>query len=171
MHTQHKAKELQREDYRDRLTVTIDPQSAKDYDDALSFKKLPNGNYEVGIHIADVSHFVKPGSEMDKRAREKTTSIYLVGKVLHMLPKSLSENEASLREGADKFTFSVVFELDGEGEVLKRHFAKTLVQIDYGLTYAQAQDIIDKKVESITSRDSKSTAVIPELADALTTLR
>ncbi len=133
---------LTREDYRDRLTVAIDPATAKDFDDAISLKTLSNGNYEVGIHIADVSHYVKPGSEIDKEARNKTTSTYLVGKVLHMLPKSLSENECSLREGEDRLTFSAIFEIDKNAQVVQRHFSKTTTRVDYGLSYEEAQAII-----------------------------
>jgi len=137
---------LIRKDYRDRLTVAIDPATAKDFDDAISFKMLENGNYEIGIHIADVSHYVTPGSDIDKEAREKTTSTYLVGKVLHMLPTSLSENECSLREGVDRLAFSAVFELDADGKVLKKHFTKSTIQVNYGLSYEKAQDILDDKI-------------------------
>jgi ribonuclease R len=135
--------ELTREDYRDRLTVAIDPATAKDFDDALSYKVLPNGNYEIGIHIADVSHYVTPGSDIDKEAREKTTSTYLVGKVLHMLPASLSENECSLKEGVDRLAFSAVFEVSPKAEVVTRHFSKTTIHVDHGLSYEKAQSIID----------------------------
>ncbi len=174
--TQENTKELIREDYRDRLTVAIDPVTAKDFDDAISLKVLENGNYEVGIHIADVSHYVTPGSDIDKEAREKTTSTYLVGKVLHMLPTSLSENECSLKEGEDKLTFSAIFELDGDAKVLKRTFSKTTVRIDYGLSYEQAQSIIDgalggaSQVTTITSRDGAEVGVTKELREALQTL-
>ncbi len=140
--------QLIREDYRDKMTVAIDPSTAKDFDDAISFCMLDNGNYEVGIHIADVSHFVKPGSDIDKDARKKTTSTYLVGKVLHMLPKSLSENECSLREGEDKLTFSAVFELDNNAQVVKRHFTKSTIRVDYGLSYEEAQAIIDSTTKN-----------------------
>ncbi len=139
-----------REDFRDRLTVAIDPATAKDFDDAISFKTLSNGNYEVGIHIADVSHYVKPNSLIDKEARKKTTSTYLVGNVDHMLPSSLSEHECSLREGEDKLTFSTVFELSPNAEIVKTHFAKTIVNVDYGLSYEKAQAILDHKMDQGT---------------------
>jgi len=172
--TQQNTKELIREDYTDRLTVAIDPVTAKDFDDAISFKVLENGHYEIGIHIADVSHYVKPGSEIDDEARKKTTSTYLVGKVLHMLPTSLSENECSLKEGEDKLTFSAIFELDGNAKVVKRHFSKTTARIDYGLSYEQAQQIIDgvntAPVQTITNRDGKEVTVTKELSEALVTL-
>jgi ribonuclease R len=134
---------IEREDFRDTLTVAIDPATAKDFDDAISFKSLNNGNYEVGIHIADVSHYVKPGSEIDKEARKKTTSTYLVGKVDHMLPASLSEHECSLREGEDKLTFSVVFELSPTAEVVSTRFVKSIINVHHGLSYTQAQALID----------------------------
>ncbi len=143
-----KRSELVRKDYRDKLTVAIDPATAKDFDDAVSLHVLENGNYEVGIHIADVSHYVKPGSEIDKEARKKTTSTYLVGKVLHMLPTSLSENECSLREGEDRLTFSAIFELSSTGKVLGQHFTKATIRVDHGLSYGEAQDIIDSKTDA-----------------------
>ncbi len=138
---------LIREDFRDKLTVAIDPETAKDFDDAISFVKLPNGNYEIGIHIADVSHYVKPGTEIDKQAREKTTSVYLVNKVEHMLPSSLSEHECSLREGEDKLTLSAVFELDNNAKIINKKFTKSKTRVDYGLSYKQAQNIIDGKLQ------------------------
>ncbi len=137
--------ELPREDFRDKLTVAIDPATAKDFDDAISIVKLPNQNYEIGIHIADVSHYVKPGTDIDKQAREKTTSVYLVDKVEHMLPSSLSEHECSLREGEDKLTFSAVFELDNNAKIISRRFTKSKTKVDYGLSYEEAQSIIDGK--------------------------
>ncbi len=164
------SKQLKRLDYRDRLTVAIDPATAKDFDDAISFKTLDNGNYEIGIHIADVSHYVTPGSDIDNEARKKTTSTYLVGKVLHMLPASLSENECSLKEGEDKLTFSAIFELDANANVLKRHFSKTIVRIDYGLSYEQAQDIINGGIKNITNRSGKEVVVTEELRTALSTM-
>lgn len=140
-------RELKREDFRNTLTVAIDPATAKDFDDAISYKKLDNGNHEIGIHIADVSHFVKPGSDMDKEAREKTTSTYLVGKVLHMLPSSLSEGDASLVEGKERLTFSAIFELDDNAQVLTRRFAKTTIIVNNGLSYEKAQGILDGDIQ------------------------
>ncbi len=141
---------LRRENFRDRLTIAIDPATAKDFDDAISLKTLNNGNYEVGIHIADVSHYVKPNSDIDKEARRKTTSTYLVGKVDHMLPSSLSEHECSLREGEDKLTFSTIFELTPSAEIVDTHFAKTIINVDHGLSYQVAQNILDNKMDQGT---------------------
>ncbi len=168
--TMTKINKLIREDYRDRLTIAIDPETAKDFDDAISFKTLKNGNYEIGIHIADVSHYVRPGSEIDKQAQEKTTSTYLVGKVLHMLPPSLSEDKCSLKEGEDRLTFSVIFELDKSAKIVKKHFAKTIICVDYGLSYEQAQSIIDNTNETIISRNGIKRTVPHTLRSALKTL-
>jgi ribonuclease R len=101
-----------RRDFRDTLTFTIDPFDAKDFDDALSFKKLDNGNYEVGVHIADVSHYIIPDSALDKEAYERGTSVYLVDRVIPMLPERLSNGLCSLRPKEDKLCFAAVFELD-----------------------------------------------------------
>lgn len=160
--------ELIRIDYRDKLTVAIDPATAKDFDDAISFEVLSNNNYEVGIHIADVSHYVKHGSDIDKDAREKTTSTYLVGKVLHMLPTSLSENECSLREGENRLAFSVVFELDSDANIINKKFTKSTLRVDHGLSYKQAQDILDSKTP--TPKPCFDVGVGGELRDALQTL-
>ena len=158
--TTNKTNDVEREDFRNTLTVAIDPATAKDFDDAISFKSLSNGNYEVGIHIADVSHYVTPGSDIDKEARDKTTSTYLVGKVLHMLPSSLSEGECSLREGEDKLAFSTIFELSTTADIVSVHFAKTKINVTHGLSYGQAQAILD----------DPSTSPSAELAEALQTL-
>src|ERR1700761_1207237 len=106
-----------RRDFRDVLTFTIDPFDAKDFDDALSFKYLPNGNYEVGVHIADVSHYIKPDSALDKEALERGTSVYLVDRVIPMLPERLSNGLCSLRPNEDKLCFAAVFELDENARV------------------------------------------------------
>jgi len=103
-----------RRDLRNTLTFTIDPKDAKDFDDALSFKKLDNGNFEIGIHIADVSHYLKPGTILDDEAYERATSVYLVDRVVPMLPEVLSNNACSLRPNEEKYTFSAVFEIDAK---------------------------------------------------------
>lgn len=131
-----------RRDFRDVPTVTIDPEDAKDFDDALSFKKLPNGHYEVGIHIADVSYYVQEGSLLDREALERCTSVYLVDRVIPMLPEKLSNEVCSLRPGEDKLTFSAVFELDSQGNVHQEWLGETIIRSDQRLTYEEAQQMI-----------------------------
>src|SRR5690606_23928667 len=114
-----------RRDLRKKLTFTIDPADAKDFDDAISFDKLDNGNYEIGIHIADVSHFVHDGSELDKEAFERGTSVYLVDRVIPMLPERLSNNLCSLKPNEDRLCFSAIMELDHKANVLNQWFGKT----------------------------------------------
>jgi ribonuclease R len=134
---------LKRRDMRDTLTLTIDPETAKDFDDAISFKVLGNGNYEVGVHIADVTHYIRPGSELDKEALKRATSIYLVDRCIPMLPERLSNGICSLRPNEDKLTFSVIFEITAGGEVVKHSFKKTVINSDFRFSYEQAQDMID----------------------------
>lgn len=131
-----------RRDFRKTLTFTIDPSDAKDFDDALSFKVLKNGNFEVGIHIADVSHYVKPGTVIDKEARERGTSVYLVDRTIPMLPEKLCNKLCSLRPGEEKLTFSAVFELDKDAKVLDKWFGRTVICSDQRFDYDQAQAII-----------------------------
>lgn len=134
---------LKRKDMRSVFTITIDPESAKDFDDAISFKVLENGNFEIGVHIADVSHYVKPGSELDKEAYSRATSVYLVDRCIPMLPERLSNGICSLRPREDKLCFSVIFEIDSNGKVHKHNFKKTVINSDERLTYEQAQHIIN----------------------------
>jgi ribonuclease R len=134
-----------RRDMRDTLTFTIDPVDAKDFDDALSFKKLDNGNIEVGIHIADVSHFVKPGSSLDKEAYERGNSVYLVDRVVPMLPEVLSNKLCSLRPNEEKLTFSAIFELDNNAKIVNEWFGKTVIFSDQRFAYEEAQEIIEGK--------------------------
>jgi ribonuclease R len=129
----------QRRDFRDVLTFTIDPEDAKDFDDALSYRVLENGNTEVGVHIADVSHYLKPGTALDKEAYKRSTSVYLVDRVLPMLPERLSNNLCSLRPHEDKLTFSAVFEFDPKHKVVGRWFGKTIIHSDRRFSYEQAQ--------------------------------
>lgn len=136
-----------RKDFRKTLTFTIDPVDAKDFDDALSFKELGNGNYEIGIHIADVSHYVVPGSKLDMEAYSRGNSVYLVDRVIPMLPEVLSNKLCSLRPHEEKLTFSAVFEMTPEGKVEKEWFGKTVIYSDYRFTYEQAQEIIEEQVE------------------------
>jgi len=134
-----------RRDFRETTTFTIDPHDAKDFDDALSFKVLPNGDYEVGIHIADVSHYVRPGSAIDKEARKRATSIYLVDRTIPMLPEILSNGVCSLNPNEDKLTYSAVFVLDKNASVKERWFGKTVIHSDKRFTYEEAQEILDNK--------------------------
>ncbi|MFO8054971.1 MAG: ribonuclease R [Bacteroidales bacterium] len=137
-------KELQgRKDFRDRNTFTIDPKDAKDFDDALSVKELSNGNWEVGIHIADVSHYITPGSRLDEEAYSRATSIYLVDRVIPMLPEKLSNMVCSLRPNEDKLTFSALFEIDDSAEVKNRWFGKTIINSDRRFHYGEVQEIIE----------------------------
>lgn len=133
-----------RKDFRKTLTFTIDPADAKDFDDALSFRRLENGNFEVGVHIADVSWYVRPGSDIDKEARERGTSVYLVDRTVPMLPEKLCNKLCSLRQDEDKLTFSVVFEMSPKAEVKSRWIGRTVICSDRRYAYEQAQEIIEK---------------------------
>ena len=132
-----------RKDFRNVLTFTIDPSDAKDFDDALSFRKLSDGGYEVGVHIADVSYYVKPGGAVDKEARERGTSVYLVDRTVPMLPEKLCNKLCSLRQDEDKLTFSAVFELGPKGAVRSRWIGRTVICSNARMDYEQAQAIID----------------------------
>jgi ribonuclease R len=132
-----------REDFRNSPTFTIDPDDAKDFDDALSVDKLENGNYLVGVHIADVSHYVKPGSIIDKEAVKRATSVYLVDRVVPMLPEILSNYVCSLRPDEEKLTMSAIFEITKDGKIKKERFGKTIIKSNRRFTYAEAQAIID----------------------------
>lgn len=134
-----------RRDFRDITTFTIDPVDAKDFDDALSFKRLENGNIEIGVHIADVSHYVRPGSAMDTEALKRSNSVYLVDRVIPMLPEQLSNLACSLRPKEDKYSFSAVFEMDEHGKVHKEWFGKTVIHSNRRFTYEEAQEIIEGK--------------------------
>ncbi|MGB0186285.1 MAG: ribonuclease R, partial [Flavobacteriaceae bacterium] len=132
-----------RRDMRQTLTFTIDPKDAKDFDDALSFKVMKNGNYEVGIHIADVSHYLKEGTILDDEAYERATSVYLVDRVVPMLPEVLSNNACSLRPHEEKYTFSAVFELNQKAELINQWFGRTVIYSDARFSYEEAQHIIE----------------------------
>ena len=134
-----------RRDFRDITTFTIDPVDAKDFDDALSFKRLENGNIEIGVHIADVSYYVRPGSAMDKEALKRSNSVYLVDRVVPMLPEQLSNLACSLRPKEDKFSFSAVFEMDETGKVYGKWFGKTVIHSNRRFSYEEAQEIIEGK--------------------------
>ncbi len=132
-----------RRDMRAVTTFTIDPADAKDFDDALSLEYLEDGSYEVGVHIADVTHYVKPGTELDKAAFRRATSVYLVDRVLPMLPERLSNGLCSLRPDEDKFTFSAVFTFDKHDKIVKRWFGKTLTHSNRRFSYEEAQQVVE----------------------------
>ena len=132
-------------DLRKTTTFTIDPKDAKDFDDALSVKKLTNGNWEIGVHIADVSHYVIKGGIVDREAIERATSIYLVDRVIPMLPEILSNNICSLKPNVDRLAYSVLFEMDEKANLVDYKIKKTVIHSDVRFTYQTAQDVIDNK--------------------------
>ena len=132
-----------RRDMRDEITFTIDPKDAKDFDDALSISKLDNGNYRIGVHIADVTHYVRPDSIIDREAVSRATSVYLVDRTIPMLPEHLSNGICSLNPNEDKLTFSVVFEMSAEGKVVNSEIARTVINSNRRFTYEEAQTVIE----------------------------
>lgn len=134
-----------RRDMRDRTTCTIDPVDAKDFDDAISFHTLPNGNFEIGIHIADVSHYVRENDVIDKEAQERGTSIYLVDRVIPMLPEELSNDLCSLRPNEDRLAFSAVFEMDANGNIHDEWYGQTIIHSNKRFSYEEAQEVLDTK--------------------------
>lgn len=132
-----------REDFRGVTTFTIDPRDAKDFDDALSVRTLANGNYEVGVHIADVTHYVQPNTIIDKEAQKRATSVYLVDRTIPMLPEHLSNGICSLRPDEEKLTFSAIFELDQKANVVNSRIGRTVIKSDRRFTYEEAQEIIE----------------------------
>ena len=143
-----------RRDFRDVLTFTIDPKTAKDFDDALSFEILGEDLYEVGIHIADVSHYVQPGSILDQEALDRATSVYLVDRVVPMLPEVLSNGVCSLRPHEEKYTFSAVFQINGKGEIKKEWFGRTVIYSDHRFAYEEAQDMIESQTAIVSEKNS-----------------
>lgn len=140
------AEELKRrKDIRDVLTFTIDPVDAKDFDDAISVRKLKTGNYEIGVHIADVSHYLEPDTDLDKEAYQRATSVYLPDRVNPMLPEHISNFLCSLRPHEDKLTFSAIFQLNAKGEVKQYWLGKTVIHSDHRFTYEEVQAIIEEK--------------------------
>ncbi len=133
----------EREDFRDVFTCTIDPHDAKDFDDALSLRRLPDGLYEVGVHIADVSHYVTEGSVIDKEARQRATSVYLVDRTIPMLPERLCNFICSLRPNEEKLAYSVIFNLDSEANIKKWRLVHTVIKSDRRFTYEEAQERIE----------------------------
>ena len=143
-----------RRDFRNNLTFTIDPIDAKDFDDALSFKKIDKEKYEIGIHIADVSHYVTPGTLLDKEAYSRATSIYLVDRVVPMLPEKLSNKVCSLRPNEEKLTFSVSLIIDQYGNIEEYWFGRTIIKSNYRFSYQEAQEIIESKKNKISKENS-----------------
>ncbi len=162
-----------RRDMRGELTFTIDPKDAKDFDDALSLKVLDNGNYEIGIHIADVSHYVIPETLLDDEAYNRATSIYLVDRVVPMLPEILSNNACSLRPHEDKYTFSAVFEMDTSAVVRKEWYGRTAINSDERFSYEEAQYVIETESEVIPEEVSIRTgaySISSEVSEAILSL-
>ena len=155
-----KEKKEKREDYTKPLTFTIDPDNAKDFDDALSFKILDNNVFEIGVHIADVSSYVKPDTELDKEARKRGTSVYLANKVIPMLPEILSNEICSLEPKKKKRAFSIIFTIDKKGNVKKERAARTIIYSDYRLTYSDVQNIIENDKEGKKKYKEIETAII-----------
>jgi ribonuclease R/exosome complex exonuclease DIS3/RRP44 len=157
-----------RRDMRKTFTFTIDPRDAKDFDDALSFEKLDNGNFEIGIHIADVSHYLQEGTILDDEAYQRATSVYLVDRVVPMLPEVLSNDACSLNPHEDKYTFSAVFEVSPKAEVMNSWFGRTVIYSDQRFAYEEAQHIIESKQNtipaeiSLTGKDFKASDEVVE---------
>ncbi len=162
-----------RRDMRKDLTFTIDPKDAKDFDDALSFTKLENGNYEIGIHIADVSHYLKEGTVLDDEAYERATSVYLVDRVVPMLPEILSNGACSLRPHEEKYTFSAVFEMNSKAEILNKWFGRTVTYSDARFAYEESQHVIENPddnshtIPSEISITGKEYKIDKPIADAI----
>jgi len=162
-----------RRDMRGAMTFTIDPVDAKDFDDAISFKVLGENKYEVGVHIADVSHYVTPGSKIDEEAQNRATSVYLVDRVIPMLPETLSNNLCSLRPNEEKLTFSAVFVMKKNGEVLEEWYGKTVTESDCRLSYEEAQHIIENESTTIPKEETilkEEKRVTQKIVEAITTL-
>ena len=156
-----------RRDFRDTLTFTIDPKTAKDFDDALSFKVLGKDRFEIGIHIADVSHYVQPNSVLDHEAYDRATSVYLVDRVVPMLPEVLSNGVCSLRPHEEKYTFSAVFTMNSKGEVLEEWFGKTVIYSDHRFAYEEAQELIETQAAKVSKEISLTGAAYTVSNDLL----
>lgn len=151
-----------RRDFRNILTFTIDPSDAKDFDDALSFLKLENGNYEIGIHIADVTHYVQEGTKLEDEAYNRATSVYLVDRTISMLPEKLSNNLCSLRPNEDKLTFSAVFEMTHDGRVITEWFGRTIIHSDQRFSYEEAQEVLENIESDVLDPDTQSNEVLEQ---------
>jgi ribonuclease R len=152
-----------RRDFRDITTFTIDPEDAKDFDDALSFRRLPNGHIEVGVHIADVTHYVREGTPLDEDAFDRATSVYLVDRTVPMLPERLSNELCSLRPNETKLTFAAVFEIDQRAKVHAEWFGRTIIHSDHRFSYEQAQEVLEKK----EGRFAEELTILNDLAHKL----
>lgn len=144
-----------RKDFRNVTTFTIDPFDAKDFDDAISYRELENGNVEIGVHIADVSHYVIPDTQLDKEAFDRATSVYLVDRVIPMLPERLSNGVCSLRPNEDKLCFAAVFEMDSKANVIDQWFGRTIINSNRRFTYEEAQEIIESKSGDLSTEINK----------------
>src|SRR5262249_21412466 len=149
-----------REDLRELLTVTIDPATARDFDDAISLSRDPEGDWSLGVHIADVSHFVRAGSALDRAARHRGTSVYLPDRVIPMLPEILSNSLASLHAGRTRYTVSALLELNAEGMLVSKRFARSAIRVDHRFPYEEALEVM---------RDPQATrpGIAPEIAAML----
>jgi ribonuclease R len=156
-----------RRDMRGITTFTIDPEDAKDFDDAISFKYLDNGNWEIGVHIADVSHYVQPGDILDKEAYRRATSVYLVDRCVPMLPERLSNELCSLRPNEDKLTFSAIFEIDADAKVKEQWFGRTIIHSIRRFSYEQAQEVIETQQGDLV----KELTILNTLAKKMRTQR
>jgi ribonuclease R len=165
--TIHEHEIANRRDMRDTLTFTIDPKDAKDFDDALSFKKLGNGNFEIGIHIADVSFYLQEGTILDDEAYKRATSVYLVDRVVPMLPEVLSNFACSLRPREEKYTFSAIFEMTPSAQVVNQWFGRTVIYSDQRFSYEEAQQIIETK-DSLIPADISLTGEDYRASDDIT---
>lgn len=157
---------MRRRDMRDILTFTIDPDDAKDFDDALSFLVLDNGNCQIGIHIADVTHYVQEGSPIDEEAYQRGTSVYLVDRVVPMLPERLCNELCSLRPDEDKLCMSVIVEMDQQAKVIRHKICRTVIRSNYRLTYQQAQEMLDDSSQ-LPSDHSQAASNAGKLKEAL----
>ena len=156
-----------RRDFRKTTTFTIDPVDAKDFDDALSFEFLENGNYEVGVHIADVTHYVKPESNLEQEAYQRATSVYLVDRVVPMLPEKLSNGLCSLRPNEDKLTFSAVFEITPDAQVVKEWFGRTIIHSDKRFSYEEAQEQLNSEQLAVNSEQHNDGHILTNNVDLL----
>jgi len=160
----HKDEIAKRRDMREDLTFTIDPKDAKDFDDALSFKVLENNTYEIGIHIADVSHYLSPGTLLDDEAYERATSVYLVDRVVPMLPEVLSNNACSLRPNEEKYTFSAVFKINNKAEIINKWFGRTVTYSDARFAYEEAQHVIENSIPAQAGISSNLVTIPKEIS-------
>lgn len=152
-----------REDLRDVLTITIDGEDAKDLDDAVSLSVLPNGNYELGVHIADVSHYVREHTALDKEAYARGTSVYLVDRVIPMLPHKLSNGICSLNPHTDRLTLSCIMEIDRRGQVLAHQVVNSVIHSDYRMTYTTVQDLLDGKTPVLREQYAQILPMLEEM--------